>query len=157
MAEQHKPEHKPGKQPWRKAEEDEADPFPAPTPHPAAPLAPSEHKRADAADDGPPKAPVADAGGPVPRKINQMYRAPRGLKRFVIRCDNVHAAPTEYILARTREEAELHYEDIAGLKVVRENAIRNLQRTRGVSVPLTEAEKELVAPPFILATTELPD
>lgn len=61
-----------------------------------------------------PTAPLA-AGTPAPRVCHQSERAPEGLTRFKIYCDNYHPMRTRYILARTAEEARAFYLDASGL------------------------------------------
>jgi hypothetical protein len=46
---------------------------------------------------------VADAGGPVPRVVDQLDRAPKGFARFKIRCNNWHPQKTRYVLAKPDE------------------------------------------------------
>lgn len=60
-----------------------------------------------------PVPPVA-AGGPAPRLVHDNERAPPGLRRFAVHC-NEPLAPKRYVLAKTQGEAEAHYRKYAGL------------------------------------------
>jgi hypothetical protein len=62
----------------------------------------------------------------VPRAVHQNERAPEGLKRFKIRCDEP-PAPFRYVLAKSRDEAVKHYLDSTGVTAVME-AIGEAQR-----------------------------
>lgn len=68
----------------------------------------------------PPKEPKerarpADAAGPVPRVLDPLERAPRGLRRFKIRCTNYGTSASRYVLARDEAEARAHFSQAAGV------------------------------------------
>lgn len=60
-----------------------------------------------------PAAPTA-GNGPVPRLVDGNERAPKGLRRYVVHC-NEPFAPKRYVLARDAGEAEAHYRKYASL------------------------------------------
>jgi hypothetical protein len=89
--------------------------------------------------DAPPKPPVADAGGPVPRTVHQNERSPTpALTRFKLKCISYHPQPVRYVLARDKDEAEQHY-----LKATRLDQAVALASARG---PMAE-------PPVLVVTT----
>lgn len=95
----------------KKHEAEEAPMPPLPPDKPAAP----------AGDELPPM-PVADPGGPVPRVISQNERAPKGLKRFKLRCDNYQTQPTLYVLAKDEDQARAEYLKVTGIAEIVANA-----------------------------------
>jgi len=66
--------------------------------------------------DAPPGPPLA-AADPVPRAVHQNERAPEGLKRFKLRCEDP-PGPFRYILAHDEEEAVAHYLKSTGVQAV---------------------------------------
>lgn len=66
----------------------------------------------------------ADAGGALPRVIKPIERAPKGLKRFKVRCLNwaPPVRPTKYIMARDEASAVKCYLEATGL-------MKELERT----------------------------
>jgi hypothetical protein len=61
-----------------------------------------------------PTAPEA-APTPVPRVCHQSERAPEGLTRFKVYCENYHPARPRYILATSEAQARTFYLDASGL------------------------------------------
>lgn len=84
----------------------------------------------------------ADPEGDVPRVIDPLERAPKGLIRFKIRCNNYHPQKTRYILARTEDEARAEFMKANGLD-------KHIAKLKKINTPnLVEAD---------LVVTQLPD
>ena len=88
---------------------------------------------------------MADPGGPVPRVLKQTERAPRGLTRFKIRCNNYSPKPIKYILAKDEDQARGCYTSAVGI----DNEIARLTKNAG--------EKGVKPEPADLVVTQLPD
>lgn len=65
-------------------------------------------------DPGPPR-PQKAADAPTPRFVHQNERAPKGLKRFKMRCTNMGSQPMRYVLARDEQAAKEYYVEATGL------------------------------------------
>lgn len=113
----------------RKKKEEDSDVATAPqpgTPEPAPKAVPlvKPKNQEGKPEEGPPNAPVSE-GDRVPRLIHQNERAPAGLKRYVIRCDNYHPQPKRYVLARSEEEGRDYYMRAQRLDMLLEGLRRN--------------------------------
>lgn len=67
--------------------------------------------------DHPPHAPPPAAAGPAPRTVHENERAPAGLARFRVRCENYGQQEARYVLAASEREARDHY--LRSLKIDR--------------------------------------
>lgn len=86
----------------------------------------------------------ADAGGPVPRVIDALERAPGKGKvapfRFKIRCNNYHPQKTRYILANDEESAKRCYLKANGLDKHLERLKKNNMTVEEPDLAVTQLE-----------------
>lgn len=85
-----------------------------------------QRKEAESAEaTAPPETSAVAAPTPAPRVVGQHERAPAGLVRCKVRCDNYHPQPTRYILAASLEQAKQHYLRVQRLDELLERLARD--------------------------------